>query len=115
MTDGFSLDLRQLREHAAATERIAGKADVADDASHQVADMDQAYGLLCRPIAWLLKGPQDNCAEAIAASAQALHQTSQNLGKAVETYEDAEKRIAAILKSILERLDAFEVPAIGGR
>ncbi|MBB4686186.1 type VII secretion target [Amycolatopsis jiangsuensis] len=113
MPEGYIVDPGQLRKHAAGTEQIGGRADVAADAGNQVTDMDQAYGLICRPIAWLLKGPQEKASEAIGESAKALHKTGEHLGKAADQYEAEEQRIVAQLEQILKKLDSMRPPAVG--
>ena len=117
MPDGYVVDTDQLRKHAAATEAIGGRADVAADAGTQVAAMDDAYGLFCKPIGWMLKGPQERCAETIRESAKTLHETSKRLDQAATRYEDAEKRVVTALEQILKRLDDLRPVGIfsGGR
>lgn len=109
--DGFGADLGQLRTHAEATKGIGERAVEAADAGRSVADMDDAYGILCRPIAWILKGPQDRTAEAIGACADALQAAGKKLGDAVDTYEGVDAQIEQAMNEILEDLDKPQTPA----
>lgn len=113
MPDGFVVDTGQLRKHSAATEAIGGRAGVAADAGSQVADMDQAYGLLCMPIGAMLKGPQERCAEAIKASAESLHQASKKLDEAAKSYDETEQRTVTALEQILKKLEEMRPVTVG--
>jgi hypothetical protein len=104
--DGFQADLGQLTRHADTTTKIGERAGEAADAGRQVADMDDAYGLLCRPIAWILKGPQDKCAEAIGACADALQAAGKKLTDAVTTYQDVDDRIGQTMEEFLDGLES---------
>ena len=108
--DGFEADLGQLRTHAETTKGIGERAIEAADAGRSVADMDDAYGILCRPIAWLLKGPQDRTAEAIGACAEALQAAGEKLGDAVDTYEGVDARIAQLMDGLLDELESPNKP-----
>jgi hypothetical protein len=116
VADGFVVDLDQLRRHSQTTEELGGRSDVAADASGQVADMDQAYGLLCRPIGWMLKGPQDRCAEAIAMTAHALHEAGRRLGECADAYQEVNDAVAEELAAMMQKLVAVsKAPTVGGR
>lgn len=104
--EGFQADLGQLRRHAEATTGIGERAGEAADAGRQVADMDDAYGLLCRPIGWMLKGPQDKGAEAIGACADALRAAGEKLTDAATHYQEVDDRIGQAMDKFLDDLDS---------
>ncbi|XVV01258.1 type VII secretion target [Actinosynnema sp. CA-248983] len=115
MSDGFTVNSDQLLTQASAVDGFAGRADTAADAGRHVAALDDAYGLLCRPFAALLKEPQQRGVDTLAATAENLHQMVTGLQDTAKTYREAEDRIGTILKALVQALDAVaKAPTIRG-
>jgi methyl-accepting chemotaxis protein len=117
MPDGFTVDTAQIHAHAASTQDLAGRADVATDAGAHLSTLDDAYGLFCRSFGEMLVQPQQRGAEALANSADHLHRTVRGLTETAEAYETAEERIAAAMEALVRQLDvaARGIPTVGGR
>jgi hypothetical protein len=115
MGDGFTVDIDQLRSQAGAVDGLASRADTAVGAGAHVTSLDDAYGLLCRPFADLLKDPQQRGVDTLTATAEVLHQTVTGLQDCAKTYREAEEKINATLQTLLKMLDAAaKAPAIRG-
>ena len=100
MGHSFHVDVDQLRDHATAVDDFATRAETAADAGRQVAGMDNAYGLLCRPIAGLLSGPQQRCADSLEKAAQALHRITNDLHASADSYQRIDSGAASDLTQI---------------
>jgi hypothetical protein len=100
MGDSFHVDTDQLRQHAAAVDDFTTRTDTAADAGRQVAGMDNAYGLLCRPIAGLLAGPQQRCADSLSKAAQALRRITDDLHASADSYHRTDGTAASNLAKI---------------
>jgi nitric oxide synthase oxygenase domain/subunit len=100
MGHSFHVDADQLRDHATAVDDFAARAETAADAGRQVAGMDNAYGLLCRPIAGLLAGPQQRCADSLEKAAQALHRITNDLRASVDSYQRIDSGAASDLTQV---------------
>lgn len=103
---GFGTDTDQLRRHAAT---IAGKAEsvgTAAEAASHVADLDDAYGILCQMfmLPQILKGPQDRCAQMIKDAQQELHQLEKSITTAAKKYDEQEQELLDRLREVLEKL-----------
>ena len=100
MGHSFHVDAEQLRDHATTVDDYATRAETAADAGRQVAGMDNAYGLLCRPIAGLLAGPQRRCADSLEKVAQALHRITNDLNASADSYQCIDRGAASDLTKI---------------
>ncbi|WP_158854783.1 type VII secretion target [Saccharothrix deserti] len=115
MGDGFTVDSAQLAAQAAAVDGFASRADTATDAGQHVTSLDDAYGLLCRPFADLLKDPQQRGVDTLAATAENLHKLVTDLGDTAKTYREAEDKIEAVMKALVATLDAVpSAPRVRG-
>ncbi|MEU4804983.1 type VII secretion target [Actinosynnema sp. NPDC023587] len=117
MSDGFTVDSEELATHATTVDGFAGRADTATDAGSHVAGLDDAYGLLCRPFASLLKEPQQRGVDTLGDTASLLHDMVGGLDDCAKTYQEAEAKVEAVMKALLAQLDAVaSAPVIrGGR
>ncbi|CAL9468396.1 hypothetical protein SUDANB95_02768 [Actinosynnema sp. ALI-1.44] len=115
MSDGFTVNSDQLLTQASTVDGFAGRADTAADAGRHVAALDDAYGLLCRPFATLLKEPQQRGVDTLAATAENLHQMVDGLKDTAKAYQEAEERVGAVLEALVKALEAAaKAPRIGG-
>lgn len=100
MGHSFHVNADQLRDHATAVDDFATRAGTAADAGRQVAGMDNAYGLLCRPIAGLLAGPQQRCADSLEMAALALRRITNDLHASADSYQRIDCGAASDLTKI---------------
>ncbi len=114
----FEVDVAQLRRHVETTRAVADSVAEAAGASAHVARLDDAYGWICQSMGLpeILRGPQEHGARAIGALTDDLKRTSDELAATADTYQDAEDRVAAMLRKLLEALErAAKAPRVGGR
>lgn len=100
MGRSFHVDTDKVRQHASAVDDLITRAGTAADAGRQVAGMDNAYGLLCRPIAGLLAGPQERCADSLEKAAQALRRIADGLHASADSYQRIDCAAASNLAKI---------------
>lgn len=115
MGDGFTVDSAEVRAHAGVIEQYGAQADVAAEAGAHLATLNDAYGLFCQSFGQMTVEPQQRGADALAKSAQNLHDLSQQVTEVAEAYADVEEKIATIMQTIVEQLDLIRVPTVGGR
>ncbi|MFD0200364.1 MULTISPECIES: type VII secretion target [Saccharothrix] len=115
MADGFTVDSGELATQAAALDGFAARADTATDAGRHVTSLDDAYGLLCRPFADLLKEPQQRGVDTLQATAENMHELVTGLGDTAKVYREAEEKITAVMQALVRSLEAVsEAPRVGG-
>ncbi|WP_255375909.1 type VII secretion target [Saccharomonospora sp. CUA-673] len=101
---------------------MGGKAEsvgTAAEAASHVADLGDAYGIICQQMGlpMILMGPQQRCAQMIADAQKDLQQLSDNLTKAADAYDEQERATSARLKRLAEELGRsgnFDGPNGGG-
>ncbi|MFT7836716.1 type VII secretion target [Saccharothrix sp. BKS2] len=115
MGDGFTVDSGELAAQAGALDGFATRADTATDAGRHVTSLDDAYGLLCRPFADLLKDPQQRGVDTLQATSESLRQLVTDLGDTAKTYREAEEKVSAVLRALVRSLEAVSAaPRVGG-
>ncbi|TQM79352.1 excreted virulence factor EspC (type VII ESX diderm) [Saccharothrix saharensis] len=115
MADGFTVDSAELAGQAAALDGLASRADTAADAGRHVTSLDDAYGLLCRPFADLLREPQQRGVDTLQATAENLHRLVADLGDTAKVYREAEEKITAVMRALVRSLEAMSAaPRVGG-
>ncbi len=115
MSDGFEVDPDQVEAHSGTVEGFASRADTAVDAGAHVASLDDAYGLFCRPFGTLLAQPQQRGVDTLAATAEQLHEMTDNLRECARTYRDAEETIEEFIERLVELLEQVnDIPIVRG-
>ncbi|MCP2261532.1 putative conserved protein YukE [Streptoalloteichus tenebrarius] len=116
MDNGFRVDSEQVRSHAGPVGGFAGRAHTAAEAGATVTDLNDAYGLFCRPFAAMLKPAQQRGADALKECAELLDRTVEDLRKVADTYQEAEDKEARRMEEILARLgDVPSAPTVDRR
>ena len=85
--DGFDVDPQQLRTHAGAIEGLRDRFDAVKTASANIAQNDEAYGLLCGWIAAVLEGRHTRQDELIVYVEENLTLVAESLRDTAEDYE----------------------------
>lgn len=115
MHDGFEVDPDQVNAHAGTVEGFAGRTDTAVDAGAHVAELDDAYGLFCRPFATMLKDPQQRGVDTLTETASVMHETVEKLRDCAEHYQQVEDEVLAAIEALVEMLErTASIPTLGG-
>lgn len=115
MSEGFEVDPDQVDAHSGTVDGFAARADTAVGAGAHVASLDDAYGLFCRPFGTLLAQPQQRGVEALTATAEQLHEMTDNLRDCARTYREAEETIAEFIERLVELLEQVgDIPVVRG-
>lgn len=116
MSEGFAVDIGQLRKHAARISDIQGQSAEAVDAGNQVTPggWDNAYGVICQSFPALLRPTAQKGIDALGQVTDALQAQSDQVNEAADRYEDINKQIVEVLKRILAALERLETKTVGG-
>jgi excreted virulence factor EspC (type VII ESX diderm) len=106
MSDGFNVDIEQLRAHAGKVDAIQARFGAVKAASAHIAQDDQAYGLLCGWISGVLEGRHTRTDELIAYVAENLELVAAALRTTADDYKAVEDTNADLMRSISVRVQA---------
>ncbi|MBL7256208.1 type VII secretion target [Paractinoplanes lichenicola] len=98
MSDGFSVDARQIRAHAAKVESIEQRFAAVKSASSAIVADDAAYGLLCGWMAGILEARHAKQDELYAYVEENLRLASEALVRTSQDYEVADDAAADRLR-----------------
>ncbi|GAA3353577.1 MULTISPECIES: type VII secretion target [Saccharopolyspora] len=90
MADGFGVEADQLRAHAQKVEALQARFGAVKSASANIAQDDQAYGVLCSWIPGVLEGRHTKQDELLAFVEENLAQAAQALRATAEDYDRRE-------------------------
>lgn len=91
MGEGYNVDVEQIREHAARVASIQARFGAVKSASANIAQDDQAYGLLCGWISGVLESKHTRQDEVIAYVEENLALVVKALGDTAADYEAIEE------------------------
>lgn len=98
MSDGFSVDARQIRAHAAKVEGIQQRFAAVKSASSAIIQDDAAYGMLCGWMAGILEARHAKQNELYAYVEENLRLASDALVRTGQDYEFADDAAAERLR-----------------
>ncbi|MEU6267183.1 type VII secretion target [Saccharopolyspora shandongensis] len=99
MGDGYNVDIEQLRSHAANVDAIKDRFAAVKSASANIAQDDQAYGLLCGWISGVLEGRHAKQDELIAYVEENLSLLSEELRASGDDYQALDEEHAGLIRS----------------
>ena len=88
--DGYGVLNQELTTHAGKVRALSDRMKTAADAANQVTKDDGAFGILCRPFAWMLNPFEEKGVAALREGQNALTEMVTKLGDTVKTYESRE-------------------------
>jgi hypothetical protein len=94
MTDGFSVDVQQLRAHAAKIDAVQRRFAAVKAASGAIAQDDAAYGLLCGWIAGILERRHVRQDQLIAYVEENLRLAADALVRTGDDYDHVDSAVA---------------------
>ncbi|GAB3458917.1 type VII secretion target [Actinophytocola sediminis] len=100
MADAFKVDIQQLRTHAQHVQAVQQRFAAVQSASSQIAQNDQAYGLLCGWISGVLEGRHQKQDELLAYVAENLDLVSQELALTADAYDTVDNDSADRIEQI---------------
>ncbi|RKT85046.1 Excreted virulence factor EspC, type VII ESX diderm [Saccharopolyspora antimicrobica] len=87
MPDEMNVVIENLRSHASKVDGVVDQLNVAVDASQQVSLNNDAYGILCRPFAWMIDPVEQYGIETLQKSVEAMQEVAENVRGAAEDYQ----------------------------
>ncbi|WP_075741120.1 MULTISPECIES: type VII secretion target [Actinoalloteichus] len=99
MSEGYEVDVEQLRTHAGNVDSVGARFEAVISASSHIAQNDEAYGLLCGWIAAVLEGRHTRQDELIAYVAENLALAAEALRTTASDYEAMEDTASGLIGS----------------
>jgi hypothetical protein len=96
--DGFEVLHGSLDNHAGSLDGLTERLRSAVDAAKQVSMSDDAYGIICRPFAWLLKPVENGGTNALQGAVDAMEATAGGVRATTKAYQDVESENASSFK-----------------
>ncbi|MFI0468780.1 ESX-1 secretion-associated protein [Saccharopolyspora elongata] len=90
MPDEMNVVIENLRTHASKVDGVVDQLNVAIDASQQVSLDNDAYGILCRPFAWMLDPVEQHGVQTLQKAVEAMQEVAENVRGAAEEYQSAD-------------------------
>jgi uncharacterized protein YukE len=90
MADEMNVVIENLRSHASKVDGVVDQLNLAVDASQQVSLDNDAYGILCRPFAWMIDPVEQNGIDALKKAVEAMQDVAENVRGAAEDYQAAD-------------------------
>ena len=90
MADEMGFVIETLRSHASRVDGVVDQLNVAVDASQQVTMDNDAYGILCRPFAWMIDAAESHGVDTLKRAVEALQETADTLRDTAEEYQSVE-------------------------
>ncbi|WP_346071910.1 ESX-1 secretion-associated protein, partial [Saccharopolyspora thermophila] len=87
MPDEMNVVIENLRSHASKVDGVVDQLNTAVDAAQQVSLDNDAYGILCRPFAWMLDPVEQHGIETLRTAVQAMREVADNVRDAAEEYQ----------------------------
>lgn len=100
MGDGYTVDVAQLRQHAANLESLKERFAAVKAASTHIAQDDQAYGYLCGWISAVLESRHQKQDELIAYVEENLSLAAKSIRDGAAAYEEMENGAASTMRGI---------------
>ncbi|MEV0705885.1 type VII secretion target [Saccharopolyspora sp. NPDC050389] len=99
MGDGYNVNIEQMRAHAGNVDAIKDRFAAVKSASANIAQDDQAYGLLCGWISGVLEGRHAKQDELIAYVEENLSLLSEALRASGDDYQGLDEEHAGLIRS----------------
>lgn len=90
MSEQMNVVIESLRAHASKVDGVADELDGAAGASERVSMDNDAYGILCRPFAWMVDQVEQHGIDTIKEAAKAIRDTAEEVRAAAEDYQSAD-------------------------
>lgn len=90
MPEQMNVVIESLRAHASKVDGVADELDGAVRTSEQVSMDNDAYGILCRPFAWMVDQAEQQGIDTIKEAAKVIRDTAEEVRAAAEDYQSAD-------------------------
>lgn len=104
MPDGYTVDVEELRRHAAKLDSLKDRFAAVKSASTHITQDDQAYGLLCGWIAAVLEDRHRKQDELVAAVEENLTLAASSMRDGADDYEAMDARVVDTMGAIGDQL-----------
>ncbi|GAA3027918.1 type VII secretion target [Actinokineospora globicatena] len=104
MTDGYAVDVEQIRRHAARLDAIRGRFAAVRSASAHISGDARAYGKLCGWISQVLAGRHQKQNDLVGEVAENLSMAASSLRESADAYATNDTAAADTLAKIGEEL-----------
>lgn len=90
MPDQVRIAPDDLHTHASKVDGVADRIGTAVEAAQQVTLDNDAYGILCRPFAWMLDPVEKHGIDTLKKAVEAMRETAENLRATAADYQSTD-------------------------
>lgn len=105
MGTGYSVDPEQLRDHAKSLESLKDRFEAVRTASSHIEQDDEAYGLFCVWMTWVMDGRHQRQDELVDYLAENLGLAAEALRGTAGDYEDSDDQSSSSLDDLRARME----------
>ncbi|WP_346073706.1 ESX-1 secretion-associated protein, partial [Saccharopolyspora thermophila] len=87
MAGEMNVVIENLRSHASKVDGVVDQLNTAVDAAQQVSLDNDAYGILCRPFAWMLDPVEQHGIQTLRTAVDGMRKVADNVRDAAEEYQ----------------------------
>lgn len=100
MSDEMKIVTENLRAHASKVDSVVDELHTAVDASQQVSLNNDAYGIVCRPFAWLLDPVEEHGVQALQKAVGSLSELAENVRATAEDYQNTDDQNRNLIQEV---------------
>ena len=106
MSSGFIVDADELRDHAAHLDALVARIGAVMDASSHIQKDEEAYGLLCSWMTWVMEGRHQDQDDITGYVAQNLELCAAELRDAADLYDGSDVDAESAMRLLQEELES---------
>ncbi|MFC7341692.1 ESX-1 secretion-associated protein [Saccharopolyspora griseoalba] len=100
MPDEMKIVTERLRAHASKVDGVVDELRTAVDASQQVSLNNDAYGIICRPFAWMLDPVESNGVQTLRSAVESMSELVENVRATAEDYQSTDDRNRDLIRGV---------------
>lgn len=100
MPDEMNVVIENLRTHASKVDGVVDQLGTAIDASQQVSLDNDAYGILCRPFAWMIDPVEQMGVEALRTAVTSMQQVADDVRASAEDYQQVDDHNSELIRGV---------------
>ncbi|MEV4728927.1 ESX-1 secretion-associated protein [Saccharopolyspora sp. NPDC049426] len=100
MPDEMNVAIENLRTHASKVDGVVDQLSTAVDVSQQVSLNNDAYGILCRPFAWMIDPVEQNGVDALREAVTSMRQIADDVRATAEDYQQVDDSNSALIRGV---------------
>lgn len=100
MSDEMKIVTEHLRAHSSKVDGVVDELRTAVDASQQVSLNNDAYGIICRPFAWMLDPVENNGVQTLRSAVESMSELAENVRATAEDYQSTDDHNRDLIRGV---------------